>query len=279
MRAQRLRRERIRGMLAAISLAVAAVAGLAVLSAASASSVTAADAQYAPVNTSAPTISGALVENQTLTANTGTWSNQPGSYAYAWLRCDAAGNGCGAIANATGKTYKLQAADIGRTIRIRITAANNDGQATTTSGQTGVIVAAGPAGAVKLPNGETSIPVTSTSVTDGQRLVISDLRISPNPVKVLSTSPIMISVKVKDNRGYVVRGATVFVRTTPEVTSTPPEQVTQEDGWVTLTMVPQADFPKNPDYNVQVYIRARKAGEDPLGGVSTRRLVQFGLTR
>jgi hypothetical protein len=98
-------------------------------------------------------------------------------------------------------------------------------------------------------------------------------------VKVFSTSPISIRVKVKDSRGYVVRGALVFVRSTPEVTSTPPEQLTQQDGWVTLTTVPQTDFPKNPAYNVQFFVRARKNGENPLGGVSTRSLVQVGLTR
>ena len=130
---------------------------------------------------------------------------------------------------------------------------------------------------MKLPSGETSIPVTSVGA--GQRLIIAEVRFSPNPVRVFSQRPISIRVRVKDNRGYVVQGAVVFARSTPEVTSTPPEQITAQDGWVTLTMVPQADFPKDPNYNVQVFVRARKNGEDPLGGVSTRRLVQFGLTR
>lgn len=245
----------------------------------SASSVTAAQAQYAPVNTVAPTISGSAVENATLTANEGSWNVPPSSFAYQWLQCDAAGNACSDIGNGTAKTYRLQTANVGKTIRVRITAANNDGKTTVTSGQTAAIASAGPAGAIKLPNGETSIPVTSVSLADGHRLVITEVRFTPNPVRVFSTSPITIRVKVKDSRGYVVRGALVFARSTPEVTSTPPEQLTQEDGWVTLTTVPQADFPKNPAYNVQVFVRARKSGEDPLGGVSTRILVQFALSR
>ncbi|WP_411277861.1 hypothetical protein [Gaiella sp.] len=48
---------------------------------------------------------------------------------------------------------------------------------------------------------------------------------------------------------------------------------------MTLTTVPQADFPKNPAYNVQMHVRARKSGDDSLAGASTRRLVQFELTR
>ncbi len=265
---------RTAGLFALAALAVAAFATMG-----SASSFTAAQAQYSPVNTSAPTIAGNVVEGQTLTAIEGTWANSPTAFAYQWLRCDTAGNACGDIAGAAAKTYKLEAADVAKTIRVRITAGNKDGNSTITSGPTKVVPSAGPVGAVKLPNGETSIPVTSVSLSSGQRLVIADVRFTPNPVKVFSNSQIVVRVKVKDNRGYVVRGATVFVRTTPEVTSTPPEQLTGQDGWVSLTMVPQADFPKNPAYNVQVYTRARKLGEDPLGGVSTRRLSQFGLTR
>ena len=264
-------------IVALLAVTIVAVAVFATIG--SASSVTAAAAQYAPVNTSAPTISGSVIENQTLTANEGTWTNQPTAFAYQWLRCDVAGNACIEIGGATTKTYKLLAADIGKTMRVRISGSNNDGATAVTSGQTATVASDGPAGAVKLPNGETSIPVSSVSTTAGQRLIVSDVTFTPNPVKVFSNAPILVRVKVKDNRGYVVRGATVFVRTTPEVTSTPPEQLTANDGWVTLTMVPQVDFPTDPAYNVQVFVRARKAGEDPLGGVSTRRLVQFGLTR
>jgi hypothetical protein len=265
---------RIAAVIGATALAVAAFATMG-----SASSVTAAQAQYAPVNTVAPTITGTTTENQLLTALEGSWNVVPSSYAYQWLQCNNVGAGCVEIKNATAKTYRLQTGDVGKTIRVRVTAANNDGKTTVTSGQTAVIASAGPSGVIKLPNGESSIPATSVVLANGNRLVITEVKFSPNPVKVFSTSPITIRVKVKDNRGYVVRGALVFARTTPEVTSTPPEQLTQDDGWVTLTTVPQTDFPKNPAYNVQVFIRARKSGEDPLGGISTRILAQFGLSR
>ncbi len=262
---------------AALALAVIAVAAFATMG--SASSVSAAAAQYAPVNSTAPTISGTATEGQTLTANDGSWTGSPTSYAYQWQRCDAAGIACADIGGATAKTYKLQTADVGQRIRFRVTASNNDGKTSVFSGATGVIASGGPAGAIKLANGETSIPVTSVSLAAGQRLVVAEVQFSPNPVRVSSNAPISVRVKVKDSRGYVVRGALVFVRSTPEVTSTPPEQLTQQDGWVTLTTVPQADFPKNPAYNVQMFVRARGSGGDPLAGISTRRLVQFGLAR
>jgi hypothetical protein len=273
----RTNRRNIGRTAAVLALAAAAVAAFATIG--SASSVSASAAQYAPVNSTAATISGTATEGQTLTANEGTWTGSPSSYAYQWVQCDTAGNACVVITSATAKTYKLQTADVGKTIRVGVTASNNDGKTSVTSGATGVVASAGPAGAIKLPNGETSIPVSSVSLAAGQRLVITDVQFAPNPVKVFSTAPIRVRVKVKDTRGNVVRGALVFVRSTPEVTSTPPEQLTQQDGWVTLTTVPQADFPKNPSYNVQMFVLASKSGDDPLAGVSTRRLVQFGLTR
>jgi hypothetical protein len=64
------------------------------------------------------------------------------------------------------------------------------------------------------------------------------------------------------------------LRATPLLTSSPPEQATLADGTVTLQLMPRASFPLANGYNVQFFVRARKAGENPLAGVSTRRLVQ-----
>lgn len=257
--------------LAALAVAASATIGYA------APSTTAAQEQYGPVNTTAPTISGSPVENQRLTANEGVWTGSGITFAYRWLRCDPSGNACGEIQGATAKSYTLQTGDVGRTIRVRVAASNRDGTTAVTSGATPVVASSAPAGAIRLPNGETSIPITSVALPN--RLIVTDIQFRPNPVRVFSRGPIRVRAKIEDNRGYVVRGAMVFVRSTPEVTTTPPEQLTQQDGWVTLTTVPQADFPRNPAYNVQVFVLARKSGEDRLGGVSTRRLVQFGLRR
>src|SRR5918996_196830 len=273
---ERLRRElgaaRARTIVGLLGLAAVSAAALATIGYAAPTS-TAAEAQYAPFNTTAPTISGSSVENQRLTANEGVWTGSGITFAYQWLQCDQAGNGCRNINGASAKTSPLQTGAVGKTVRVRVSASNRDGTTSVTSGATGVVASASPAGAVKLANGETSIPISS--VTLPNRLVVTDIQFRPNPVRVFSREPISLRVKVKDNRGFVVRGALVFVRSTPEVTATPPEQLTQQDGWVTLTTVPQADFPRNPTYNVQVFVRASKPGEDPLAGVSTRRLVQF----
>ena len=72
-----------------------------------------------------PTISGTPQEASTLTADPGTWTGtQPINFTYQWLRCDAAGANCADIGGATAQTYVLVPADIGSTIRIRVTATN-----------------------------------------------------------------------------------------------------------------------------------------------------------
>ena len=44
-----------------------------------------------------------------------------------------------------------------------------------------------------------------------------------------------------------------------------------------MTFNPAKFFPRNG--YVTVFVRARKPGDDPLAGVSTRRLVQFTVSR
>jgi len=83
-----------------------------------------------------------------------------------------------------------------------------------------------------------------------------------------------VRIHVSDTRGFWVRGALVFVRSTPLVTSTPPEQVTNQSGYTTLTTFPRRAFPLKPGFHVQFFLRTRKEGESLLTGVSSRRLAQ-----
>jgi Ig domain of plant-specific actin-binding protein len=226
----------------------------------------------APAATALPSIAGTSQAGATLTASPGTWTGtQPITFAYRWLRCDAAGNACSGIPGATARTFQLGNNDVNRTLRVQVTAKNAIGSKAAISGHTAVIRAAGPAGQIRLPNGRISIPITSVSLP--ARLIISRVAFSPNPVRSRQTI-ISLRVWVTDTRGYVIRGALVFARSTPLLTSGAPETATQQDGSVTLRMTPRSSFPLKNGYNVQFFVRARKPGENVLGGVSTRRLVQ-----
>ena len=131
----------------------------------------------APVNTALPTISGTPTVGQTLTANEGTWSNAPTSFAYQWLRCNGGGNSCANVANGTQKTYTLVGADSGKTMRVRVTATNADGSSSAQSAQTGAVAAATSSAAPK----NTAPPTVSGTSKVGQTMTAEPGSWSGNP--------------------------------------------------------------------------------------------------
>ncbi len=83
-----------------------------------------------------PTITGDARTGGLLTAAPGSWTPTPTTLSYVWLRDGAA------VPGATGRTYRVQAADVGRTLAVRVTAARTgtvDARATSA----GVVVSAG----------------------------------------------------------------------------------------------------------------------------------------
>ncbi len=88
-----------------------------------------------------------------LTAPVGTWSGTtPMTFSYQWQRCPRTRHACTAIAGATRSTYTLVAADVGRRIRLQVTAANGAGSASATSAIPKVVTATAPA-AIRQING------------------------------------------------------------------------------------------------------------------------------
>jgi hypothetical protein len=86
--------------------------------------VAAATVSAAPKNTAPPTISGTPKVGQQLSADPGTWSGNPTSFAYQWQRCDADVAACSNVVGATGKTYGVLAGDLGYRLRVMVTARN-----------------------------------------------------------------------------------------------------------------------------------------------------------
>ena len=212
-------------------------------------------AQVGPPNTQPPTISGSAVVGQTLTASQGTWTGTGITFAYLWSRCDAAGAACVAIPSATQSTYALVAADLGRTMRVRVTAA---------SPTTGC-----PAGTGAIDVDRLSPPA---------RLVIGRQRITPSPV-TRNSRTIRVSFQVTACGGRPVEGALVYATPTPYQQFSATEQPTASDGVAVLTMSRLRFFPaSNQQQLLVVFVRARKRGEDLLGGISTRRLVSFPVS-
>ena len=100
----------------------------------------------APVNSGLPLVSGLAQQGQVLSTTNGSWLNGPTSFGYQWLRCSAAGGSCVSIGGATGVSYTVQAADVGVTLRARVTAINAGGPGSAESTATPVVVAPPPVG-------------------------------------------------------------------------------------------------------------------------------------
>jgi hypothetical protein len=214
----------------------------------------------APVNVTPPTITGSATTGTRLQTNRGTWTGQqPIEYAYLWLRCNAQGASCVEIPAANRDDYLVAQDDVGRTLRVRVTARNTAGSRVVTSGQTAVV-----------QRGSETVQVAA--IPRAERLVVSQIRFLPSVVTSRS-QPVQAQVRIRDTRGLLVQGARVFMRATPRVTRGD-TQTTGADGWVTLTLVPNVNFRVRTGYNVQFFIQAYREGDPALAGIQGSRLVQ-----
>ena len=229
-----------------------------------------------PVNTAPPFPRGSTVVGQVVTGDPGTWTGAaPISFSYRWLRCNAAGGECVSIAGGNSRNYRVSQSDVGRKLRFNVTARNSLGTVTVISTESAVVTEPLPSGAIRLPSGEYSIP--AVSVPSNHRLIVSQVQFAPNPVTGRN-QVLTVRVRAKDTRGFVIRDALVFVRSTPRVTTGGDRQVTTTDGWVTYQLAPNGNFPKpRRGYNVQFFVKVYRSGDPALGGIAGYRLVQVRL--
>ncbi len=99
-----------------------------------------------PSNTTAPSVPQSELTGTQVSADPGAWSGSPTSYDYQWVRCHADGTTCVDIAeNGTTAQYTPVIADVGRRLKVRVTAHNGDGaSAPAESSLSGVVQAAPP---------------------------------------------------------------------------------------------------------------------------------------
>jgi hypothetical protein len=89
------------------------------------------------------------------------------------------------------------------------------------------------------------------------------------------TDTFTLKVRVGSTCGVNIKGASVYVTAVPyNQFSIPAEELTGDDGTAILVFRRDANFPaSDQQQQLTLFIRATKPGEDPLAGVSTRRLV------
>jgi hypothetical protein len=246
-----------------------------------------AQTQAAPTNTGEPQISGHPAVDSTLKATRGSWTGSPTSYDFQWTRCPASGGNseasdCAALGGATTRAYVPGKGDVGRSLRVRVTATNADGAKTAASNATGVVKDATTTPPAQPPawngcakNGGT-VPIAG--VTPPARLNIDQTQISPSSV-TYSTRAVTARFHVSACNGSV-EGALVYVTAVPYgMFANANEQATGSDGWATLQFTALAGYPVSTKQAILVmFVRARKSGENLLGGISSRRLVSFQVS-
>jgi hypothetical protein len=227
----------------------------------------------APKNTSPPTITGSPQQGHSLVGDRGTWSGKPTDYNDFWVRCDETGGSCSDISGANNKAgYLLKLVDVGNTIRFKVQAKNADGSTFASSVPTAVIApATAPPPATGCPLG--TGPVQVTDVKPPARLLIDSQQSSPSVVN-RGAQQIILRYHVSACGGRSVQGALVYATAVPfSQLSVPGEQSTGPDGFAELDFRTLAGFPASSHQQLlAIFVRARKSGEDLLGGISTRRL-------
>jgi hypothetical protein len=251
----------------------ALVAALTVVAGTGLAQITAAQANYAPTNTAAPTISGTPQTGQTLTANPGTWSSDTTpTYAYQWQRCDNLGNSCAAITGATSQTYVVTTADEGKTLRVAVTANNSSGSASATSAQSAVVTK---------PSTTPPPPATGTiaaaQVELPNRLTVNSVKFTPG--RLVSRRTFTGRFHVVDANQRPVSEALVLVTVLPYSWghTTSGEVRTDQNGWATIRITPTRNLPLGKRSSLVMFVRARVEGQPLLSGSSSRRLVQVSV--
>ncbi len=123
-----------------------------------------------PTNTEAPSISGEAKEGVLLSASAGKWSGtEPILYEYEWLRCNNSGASCTqAQAASLLPTYSAAAADVGKTLRVKVIAKNIAGAESAESEKTATVLGVAPTNIV-LP-----VTVPLVTVTEGSTVTATE---------------------------------------------------------------------------------------------------------
>ena len=182
-----------------------------------ASAPTAVVATVLPVLVRTGAINGVLQVTQTINVLTATWQTTPDThYNFQWQRCDVDGANCADIVGARSQSYRLQAADARKRLRVIETASNPDGSA---SGPTTVTAAIRPAapGLMTAPRltavGRADVGKTATltpgswnGATEITTKLLQFWRCNPRCV-ALSTAGAGSYTLTEDDAGALIRGS------------------------------------------------------------------------
>ena len=128
-----------------------------------------------------------------------------------------------------------------------------------------------PPSAAGCPGGNGAVNVAS--IGSPARLLIDAQQTSPSVV-TRGTNQLIVRYHVSACGGRPVQGALVYATAVPfNQLTIPTERQTNSSGWAELDFRMLAGFPVSSKQQlIAIFVRARKSGENILGGISTRRL-------
>ena len=128
-----------------------------------------------------------------------------------------------------------------------------------------------PPGTIKLASGRFSIP--ASKLFNPFRMLVQSPAYRPNPIR-RNTRRATLRVRVRDGRGFVIRGARVRARSFPRgLLRAIPTRRTRTNGIVTFTLRPTVKFRQMRNGRAYVLVEATKVGGRPGQGVSGYRLI------
>jgi len=96
-----------------------------------------------PSTVTLPSITGIPQVGLSVTADPGSWTNTPSSFAIQWLRCDGTGANCAPIDGATSPEYVPVASDAGSTLEVSVIASNSVGSSQPALSSASAVILAG----------------------------------------------------------------------------------------------------------------------------------------
>lgn len=205
-----------------------------------------------PAASAAPGITGLAMVDETLTASRGTWAgSRPVTLILQWQRCDAAGANCQDL-GLSGETYKVIRFDVGKTLRVRVTAVNAGGRAEAVSAPTAPVTELKPT--AEKPS------VSAASVIAPHKLVVEEANAEPS--RITRRARLHVSLRVMDTRGFRIEGALVTAVVLPRAAfAVPAEATSGADGLVELTFTPRAKLDLRKLKSVTIVLTARRPGD------------------
>jgi hypothetical protein len=132
-----------------------------------------------------------------------------------------------------------------------------------------------PFGALTLPNGQVSVP--AATIFAPAHLLVD--RISFRPERLRSRNPVTATVRIRDSRDFLVRGAKVTIKAVPGyLLRGRPSGRTGQDGEAVIRLLPSRRLRLVNGGRLNLYVCVTKPGGLEDAGVSSCRLVQQKLS-